>query len=48
MENATIKYRIVAKSAEDAIDMKNAILLNTTDKEVVNMDISINEAYLIT
>lgn len=42
---ATIKYKIYAKGADDAIDIKNKILINTTTKEKVHMDIVVNDAY---
>ncbi len=41
-----ISYTIYASGPEDAIDIKNQILINTTDKELVNMDIYVNRAYI--
>lgn len=41
-EKHEIRYDVTTDSAERAIDIKNAILMNTTEKEKVLIDITIN------
>ncbi|MGT2964164.1 hypothetical protein [Streptococcus acidominimus] len=43
---AKIKYTIFSKNADEAIDIKNKIIINTTNVEELEIDISINEAYV--
>ncbi|MCF4964627.1 hypothetical protein H8S88_04635 [Streptococcus sp. GS001] len=47
MNEAKVTYQICAKNVDDAIDMKNKILANTVDKENIQIEISINNAYVI-
>lgn len=42
-----VRYIIYAKNPDDAIDIKNKILINTTDKELVDMEVYVNKAYEI-
>ncbi|WP_409374104.1 hypothetical protein [Streptococcus suis] len=47
MEKAKLTYEILGKTVDEVIDMKNKILINTTDKEEVVIHIRVNEAYIL-
>ncbi|HFI0107573.1 TPA: hypothetical protein ACGPAJ_002127 [Streptococcus suis] len=47
MEKAKLTYEIFGKTVDEVIDMKNKILINTTDKEEVVIHIRVNEAYIL-
>ncbi|KYP21667.1 hypothetical protein [Streptococcus parauberis] len=41
-----LTYEIFGKTVDEVIDMKNKILVNTTDKEEAIINIKVNEAYI--
>lgn len=45
MNEANLYYEISAKDADEAIDIKNKILINTTDKEEINIKIYIGNGF---
>lgn len=45
MKEAIIHYEASAKNADEAIDIKNKILINTTDKETVKIKIYVGNGF---